>query len=85
MMYWNNGSPGWGGWVVMSLMMVLFWGALIFGGIAVWKALSRDDRSAGRTGDAQSTPERLLDERFARGEIDEDDYTHRRELLRAGH
>ena len=85
MMYWNDGSPGWGGWVVMSVMMVLFWGALIFGGIAVWKALNRDNRSSSQTGDAQPDPERLLDERFARGEIDEDDYTHRRELLRAGH
>lgn len=36
-------------------------------------------RSAG-PGDA----ERLLDERFARGEIDADEYTHCRDLLRSG-
>ena len=84
MMYWHDGSPGWGGWVLMSVMMVLFWGALIFAGVAVWKALSRDNRSSSRTDPAKSDPELLLDERFARGEIDEDDYKRRRELLHAG-
>ena len=87
MMYWNDGSPGWGGWVVMSVMMALFWGALIFGGVAVWKALNRDNRNPRphRSDEERADPERLLDERFARGEIDEDDYTRRRDLLHAGH
>lgn len=52
MMGWYGDGPGWAGWVVMTLMMLVFWG--------------------------------LLDERFALGEIDEDDYTKRRELLRSG-
>jgi len=80
MMWWYVGS-GWGGWLAMGLMMVVTWGLLIFGGVAVWRAVSRTDRGP-RPADTP-TPERLLDERFARGEIDVDEYTHRRELLRS--
>jgi putative membrane protein len=81
-MWWNGGGFGWAGWLVMSLMMVIFWGLVIFGGIAVWRAASRGGRGQQRA-DIRS-PEQLLDERFARGEIDVEEYTHRRELLRSG-
>lgn len=79
-MMWGYGGWGWGGWLVMGLVMVLFWGAVIFGGLALW-------RSAGRSGQQQPghpSPEQLLDERFARGEIDDEEYRSRRELLRSG-
>ena len=81
MMDWYEGGPGWGGWILMTLMMLAFWALLIFGGVAVYRSRLRADptRRAGR-GDA----EQLLDEPFARGEIDAEDYTRRRELLRAG-
>ena len=80
-MMWYGGS-GWGGWLVMSLVMVAFWGLVIFGGIAAWRAVDRGDR-AQRPAD-RPTPEQLLEERFARGEIDVDEFNHRRELLRTG-
>jgi putative membrane protein len=70
-----------GGWLAMSLMMVIFWGLVIFGGIAAWRATGRSDREQ-RQVDCRS-PEELLDERFARGEIDVDEYTRRLELLRS--
>ena len=82
MMGWYDGGPGWGGWIVMTLMMLAFWALLVFGGIALYRATRPDDSRPSRdNGDAQ----RLLDERLARGEIDPDDYTKRRELLRSGH
>ena len=81
MMGWYDGGPGWGGWVVMTLTMLAFWALVVFGGIALYRTMRRDDTGpARRDADAQ----RLLDERLARGEIDPDDYTQRRELLRAG-
>ena len=83
---WHDGGIGWGGWVVMTVMMLVFWALLIFGGIALWQAMRRDTtRPAERPpADERSDALRLLDERFARGEVDVDDYQHRRELLRAG-
>jgi putative membrane protein len=78
MMWWY----GWGGWLAMSLMMVIFWGLVIVGGIAAWRAAGRNDREQQRVD--RRSPEELLDERFARGEIDADEYTRRRELLRSG-
>lgn len=81
-MGWYDDGPGWGGWVATTLFMLLFWSALIAAGLALLHSLRRprpDDR--GHPPDA----EQLLDERLARGEIDIDDYTRRRELLGTGH
>lgn len=84
---WHDGGIGWGGWVVMTVMMLVFWGLFVFGGIALWQATRRDAaKSPGRpSGDEHGDALRLLDERFARGEVDADDYQQRRELLRSGH
>ena len=82
MMGWYGDGPGWAGWVVMTLMMLVFWGLLVFGGIAVWRSVSRDDH---RSREGRHDAEQLLDERFARGEINAEDYRERRELLRTGH
>ncbi len=81
MMGWYDGGVGWAGWILMTLMMLAFWALLIFGGLAVFRSLRRDDN---RSSDGRADAERLLDERFARGEIDADDYRERRELLRSG-
>lgn len=81
-MTWWNGGVGWGGWLAMSLMMIVVWGVLIFGGIARWRATDRSDRSQPPAG--HPTPEQLLDERIARGEIDIEEYRQRRESLRSG-
>lgn len=70
---WDNWT--WGGWLVMTLTMVAF------GALFAWLVLSvvrpgrpRDDRRA--------APEEILAARFARGEIDEDEYRQRLEALR---
>jgi putative membrane protein len=61
-----------GSMLPMWLGGLLVWGALI--GVAVWAIL----RFTGRPrGDA----ERVLEERFARGEIDPDEFEQRRRLL----
>jgi putative membrane protein len=83
MMGWYDGSFSWAGWLVMTVLMLAFWALLIFGGLAVFRSMRRDDRPDSRQ-DGPSDAQRLLDERFARGELDEDDYTRRRELLSAG-
>jgi putative membrane protein len=86
MMGWyDHGNIGTGGWVLMSLMMLVFWGAVIFGGIALWRATRRDaNRNTVPEEASRPDAQQLLDERFARGEIQPDDYQRRRELLGSG-
>ena len=71
--------------MVMSVLMVVFWGLIIAGIVALVRYLS-GDRQGGRpdVGGRPPSAEEILAERFARGEIDADEYTRRRELLRTG-
>jgi putative membrane protein len=81
MMDWNDGGWGAGEWLAMSLMMLIFWGALIT--LGIW--LVRRTRSTPTTPEPPAPTdgaERLLAERFARGEIDETEFTRNRALLR---
>ena len=83
-MMWGYGW-GWGSWLGMGVVMILFWALVIAAIVALVGYLrgSRDDSRSTSTGDRER-PEELLAERFARGEIDEQEYQRRRELLRGG-
>jgi putative membrane protein len=65
----------------MALVMLVFWTIVVAAIIALVRASHSGgpQHDAGRTGDA----EHILAERFARGEIDADDYKQRRDLLRS--
>ena len=85
MMGWYGGW-GWGGWLAMSLVMLAFWGLLAFGVVALVRTLRREDR--GRPAEPMTlaaprepSAQEVLDDRFARGEIDVDEYRQRRDLL----
>jgi putative membrane protein len=82
-MMWGS-QWGWGGWLVMLAMMVLFWGLIVAGVIVL--ACSLGGPCPGRSGPDGGRPsaEEILAERFARGEIDEEKYTRRRALRRSG-
>lgn len=81
MMWWpDERMTGWG-WAAMTISMVLFWGLLILGGVLLVRALYRP---SGNTEAAlRPTPEHVLAERFARGEIDEEEYRRRLDALRS--
>ncbi len=81
MMWYGNGMDGWG-FVLMALSSLVFWGALIAGGIALFRYLNRAAAKPGSV-EAWPTPEQLLAERFARGEIDEEEYRRRLDALRS--
>ena len=72
-MMWWNGDWNWGTWLVMTAVMVAFWAALIW--LVVYAIRSSNEPSTRR-------PEQILDERFARGEITEDEYRERIAVLR---
>jgi putative membrane protein len=80
MMWWYGGGPGWGGWLMIALILLAFWALVVFGGVALYRTLRRNDHPPASGPDPA---ERLLDERLARGEIDIDEYTARRDLLRS--
>jgi putative membrane protein len=78
-MMWWYGSPmvGWGA-LFMTITTVLFWVLIILGVVALVRYLSRGDRST----TSGPIPEQVLAERFARSEIDEQEYRQRLDTLR---
>jgi len=83
MMMWYGGDWGWGGWVLMIVAMVAFWALLITAVILAVRYLAGPRGSAAsRPAFGQTRAEDLLAERFARGEIGDDEYRQRLALLR---
>jgi putative membrane protein len=70
---WNgdhmDGDRAFGGWFVMALVMLLFWGTVaVFG---VWALRSSHSHSAPATG---PSPIDIARERYARGEITDEEF-----------
>ena len=75
-MMWWYGDVGWGAWIVMTLSMAVFWALVVAAIVALFRS-TRDPRPPEPTRDASA----ILDDRFARGEIDADEYEARRRVL----
>ncbi|WP_232376579.1 SHOCT domain-containing protein [Amycolatopsis aidingensis] len=81
-MHWYVDHPGqgWLGWILMIVAMVLFWGGLVTVIVLLLRRLARPDRTPAAP---EAEPaEGILAARFARGEIDEEEYRRRRAALR---
>jgi putative membrane protein len=78
MMDWHDGGMGWGGGVFGGVLLLILLVLAVVGVVT----LVRAGHGGSLTLDYR-TPEQLLDERLARGEIDIEEYTRRRELLRS--
>lgn len=88
MMYWHDGHgmSGWD-WALAAIGMIVFWGVLIAAAVALFRYLARNPQR-GQTSSgagAPPSPQAILAERFARGEIDEDEYRARLAVLRNDH
>jgi putative membrane protein len=81
MFWWGEGMTGWG-YALMSVSMVLFWGVVILGIVALVRYLARSGQAAGGADAPRPSAEQVLAERFARGEIDEQEYQSRLAALR---
>jgi uncharacterized membrane protein len=92
MMDWNGAGAV--GWVVMTMLMLIFWAAVIGIGYVLLRAAavrnqpSARNESGGQDHAAPPVPAtdvsdalRVLDVRLASGELDPDDYQRRRALL----
>lgn len=79
MMGWYHDGFGWGGWLLMMMAMVAFWGLVVAAVITLFRTDARAPRK---------TAQDLLDERLARGELTTEEYRTLRETLheaRHGH
>lgn len=72
MMSWYPGW-GWGHALAMAAVMIAVWGIVAWGVVSALRGFSRPQR--------EDDPRRILDRRFARGELTEEDYRKARELL----
>ncbi len=71
MMHGYGYEFGWGGMLIGGLMMFLFWGGLI--ALVIWGVKSVVS-SSGRSVSSGQNAREILDQRYARGEIDRDEY-----------
>jgi putative membrane protein len=91
-MYDRDGHDwGWGTWLGMGLMMAALAVLVVAAVVLVVRATTGPQKTS--TSVPQETPmdtprdseaKRVLDERFARGDIDESEYVARRDLLCGG-
>ncbi len=85
-MMWHGDWTG-ADWAWMSVAMVLFWTAVVAGMIWLVRALGdRGRTSSGEAPGQSAAPPRpsakdILDEQYARGELSEQEYRTRRDVL----
>lgn len=81
MFWYGHDVSGWG-WFAMSAGMILFWALVITAAVLLFRAMNRAPEQHPHTLTGPS-PEQLLAERFARGDIDEEEYRRRLATLRS--
>ncbi|MGW9026669.1 SHOCT domain-containing protein [Streptomyces sp. NPDC055722] len=84
MVFWYGHNLGGWGWFAMSAAAILFWALITSAGAPSFRALLRSEGSGAPDATAPDgpAPERLLAERFARGEIGGDEYRRGLDVLR---
>lgn len=83
--WWDGHMEGWAmggwGWIMMGLTMLVFWVVVI--GLVVWLVRSTtQDRRPRDRGLPEDRARSILAERYARGEIDTEEYERRLDALR---
>ncbi len=76
MMGFDDHGMGSTGWLVSGLVMLLFWSVAVAVLVVIVRGLWIEPRQ-----DVRADPLRVLQERFARGELNEREYLRRRAVL----
>jgi uncharacterized membrane protein len=76
-----HGDVGAGWMILMMSLMVLFWGAVIFGIVWLIRGATRGDSTRGPTVATKESPAEILERRFAEGAITPEDFRARRDVL----
>jgi putative membrane protein len=79
-MGWGPSEGGWGHMIFGGFMMIAFWGAIILLVVVLVRWLSGGHAHGGPI-PGHKPPLQILQERFAKGEIDKEEYEERRRLL----
>jgi putative membrane protein len=85
MMWYGNGLSGWG-YALMIIGMVIFWALIGAGIVALIRYSGKSGSAIPNTPPQQHgpSPQQILAERYARGEIDEEEYIRRTKTLGTG-
>ncbi|WP_342749160.1 SHOCT domain-containing protein [Nocardia nova] len=85
MMWYGNGLSGWG-YALMIIGMVIFWALIGAGIVALIRYSGNSSSTIPNTIPEQRgpSPQQILAERYARGEIDEEEYIRRTKTLGTG-
>ena len=78
-MMWNYDGMGWAGWLVMAVVGLAFWALVVFAVVALFRG-NRGETNYSRPGENYDARQ-ILDQRFARGEIDAAEYHARQDVL----
>lgn len=84
MMFWYGGTWAWWQAGLMWLVMIAFWALLVWAVYALITSITRRGREPERGEQQPGSARRILDERLARGEIDDGEYRRLREILDGG-
>jgi putative membrane protein len=79
-----HGNWGWGHMAAGGLLMLLFWGGVIVMLVLLVRAFGGGGARQDGMRPPGSTALEVLEERFARGEIDQQEFAERRRILLAG-
>lgn len=78
-MMWHDSGWGWGAWIATGIVMLVVWSLVAW--VAVKVARHGGGVQTSATPDADGALE-ILERRFANGDINEDEFRMRRDLLR---
>ena len=78
---WHYGW-GWGHMIFGSITMLLFWGGIIIVIVLAVRWLSAGSSQGTALSPSRNRAQEILEERFARGEIDKEEFEERKRLLR---
>lgn len=80
MWYWGGGGIHWWGWLIGFVLTIGFWALIIFLIVSLFHSFAPRDHDHRRVD--RDDPERPLVRRSANGEIDEDEFHRRLDVLR---